>query len=317
MYDAVIIGGGAAGLMAAGTAARQGYKVLLLEKMEKAGRKVRITGKGRCNLTNMRPHEEFLEKIRTNTDFFRPAFMAFDNRRTVEFFTRLGVALATERGERVFPCSGRAWDVADSLVDWCIRGGVTMEYDTRVTDIHTGNGHVCGVEYVEHDSMAIRFARKKRREELKKQRFKTEKCSNVILCTGGVSYPATGSTGDGYTLANRLGHFIQPVRPSLVPLESDLPQIRTLRGLLLKNVMVYLSVDGERVASEFGEMEFTDRGVGGAIVLRLSRDAVDALIEERRVELILDLKPALSEATLSARIAREQEAFKENNGVRF
>ncbi|WP_226386879.1 BaiN/RdsA family NAD(P)/FAD-dependent oxidoreductase [Gallalistipes aquisgranensis] len=317
MYDVIVIGGGAAGLMAAGTAARLGHKVLLLEKMEKAGRKVRITGKGRCNLTNMRPHEEFLEMVRTHADFFRPAFKAFDNRSTVEFFTRLGVALATERGERVFPCSGRAWDVADALVGWCVRGGVTVEYDARVTDIRTEKGRVCAVEYAEHDSMAAYSGRRRRKNEPKRPEIRTESCRNVILCTGGVSYPATGSTGDGYTLADRLGHRIEPVRPSLVPLESDLPQIRTLRGLQLKNITAHLSVDGRRVASEFGEMEFTDRGVGGAIVLRLSRDAVDALIEEHRVELVLDLKPALSETKLDARIDRERELFADKDGARL
>ncbi len=317
MYDTIVIGGGAAGLIAAGTAARCGHKVLLLEKMEKAGRKIRITGKGRCNLTNMRPREEFLKMIRTHADFFRPAFKAFDNRDTVEFFTRLGVALATERGERVFPCSGRAWDVADTLVNWCVRGGVNMEYDCQVTDIRTNKGTVCAVEYIEYNDAPARNNRKKRDDPSNPPEVRIESCRNIILCTGGVSYPATGSTGDGYTLAHRLGHRIEPVRPSLVPLESNLPQIRTLRGLQLKNIMVYLAIDGKRVAAEFGEMEFTEFGVGGAVALRLSRDAVDALIEGHRVELIADLKPALSETKLDMRIQREREQLSKNNEIRF
>ena len=184
MYDLIVIGGGAAGLMAAGTAASRGRNVLLLEKMEKTGRKVRITGKGRCNLTNMRPPEEFAEKVRTNADFFAQAFAEFNNRATVRFFERLGVKLDVERGDRVFPRSGKAWDVAQALVDWCREEGVTVQCDSRVKEIMTVGNRVLGVKYENRRG----FERK-------------EEAEAVIIATGGVSYPATGSTGDGINSA--------------------------------------------------------------------------------------------------------------------
>ena len=163
-------------MMAAGTAAMNGHSVLLMEKMEKAGRKIRITGKGRCNLTNARPAEEFLEKVRTNQEFFSVAFAEFNNRATIRFFERIGVKLETERGERVFPKSGKAWDIANALVDFCEDKGVKIAYKTEVTAIETVGGRICGVRY--------RNARGfERREE----------AQYVIVATGGVSYPSTAS----------------------------------------------------------------------------------------------------------------------------
>lgn len=290
MYDLIVIGGGAAGLMAAGTAAQNGRSVLLLEKMEKTGRKVRITGKGRCNLTNARPPEEFAEKVRVNADFFAPAFNAFNNRATFRFFERIGVKLDVERGERVFPRSGKAWDVAQALVDWCRDEGVTVQCDTRVKEILTVGSRVYGVRYVNKRG----FERK-------------EEADAVIVATGGVSYAATGSTGDGYRFAEETGHRIEPIRPSLVPLETSYAHFRELRGLTLRNVSVKLAVNGQTVGEEFGEVFFSDRGIEGAAVLRLSRDAVDALIDGCRVKLILDMKPALTPEQVSARIGREIE----------
>ena len=148
MYDVIVIGAGAAGLMAAATAARNGKSVLLMEKMEKAGRKIRITGKGRCNLTNARPAEEFIEKVRTNQDFFSVAFAEFNNRATIRFFERLGVKLEIERGERVFPKSGKAWDIANALVDFCEDKGVKILYKPRVVGIETLGSKVTGVRYI-------------------------------------------------------------------------------------------------------------------------------------------------------------------------
>lgn len=274
--------------MAAGTAAMNGHSVLLMEKMEKAGRKIRITGKGRCNLTNARPAEEFIEKVRTNQEFFSVAFAEFNNRATIRFFERLGIKLEIERGERVFPKSGKAWDIANALVEFCEDKGVKIVYKTQVTAIETMAGKVTGVRY--RNSRGF-----ERREE----------ASHVIIATGGVSYPSTGSTGDGYDFASKVGHDIEPVRPSLTPLVTSHPQKEYLNGLLLKNVGAKLYVDNELVQEEFGELGFSERGIEGAVALRMSRDAVDAIIDEKRVKIIVDLKPALDEETLLARIDRE------------
>ena len=287
-YDLVVVGAGAAGLVAAGTAARNGARVLLLEKMEKPARKVRITGKGRCNLTNARPPEEFCQKVRANADFFAPAFAELNNKATIRFFERRKVKLEIERGERVFPKSGRAGEIADALEFYCRDNGVTIECNARVTDILTIGGKIYGVTY-----------RNKRGFERKVE------APNVIVATGGVSYPATGSTGDGYRFADALGHTVEPVRPSLTPLVTSHPQREYLNGLLLRNVSAKLFVDNEPVREEFGEIGFSERGVEGAVALRLSRDAVDAVIDDRKVKIVLDLKPALDEQTLRDRIARE------------
>ena len=288
MYDVIVIGAGAAGLMAAATAARNGKQVLLMEKMEKAGRKIRITGKGRCNLTNARPPEEFKEAIRTNAEFFEIAFAEFNNKATIRFFERIGVKLDIERGQRVFPKSGKAWDIANALTDYCIDNGVEIIYNARVSDILTIDSKVYGVKYVNKRG----FERK-------------EEAENVIIATGGVSYPGTGSTGDGYIFADRTGHHIEEVRPSLTPLRTSHPQKKFLDGLLLKNVQARLVVDDEVVREEFGEISFSDRGIEGAVALRVSRDAVDALIDDKRVKLIVDMKPALTEEMLFDRIKRE------------
>lgn len=288
MYDVIVIGAGAAGMMAAATAAKNGRRVLLMEKMEKAGRKIRISGKGRCNLTNARPPEEFCEAIRTNADFFDVAFAEFNNKATIRLFERLGVKLDIERGQRVFPHSGKAWDIANALMDYCVESGVEVMYDTRVSDVLAIDGKVYGVRYFNKRG----FERK-------------EEAPNVIIATGGVSYPATGSTGDGYIFADRLGHTIEAVRPSLTPLRTSHPQRKYLDGLLLKNVAARLYVDNELVREEFGEIGFSERGIEGAIALRMSRDAVDALIDERKVKIVLDMKPALTEEMLTERIRRE------------
>lgn len=287
-YDVIVIGAGAAGMMAAGTAARSGKRVLLLEKMEKSGRKVRISGKGRCNLTNARPPEEFLAHVRTNADFFEVAFAEFNNKATIRFFERMGVKLEIERGERVFPKSGKAWDVANALLEYCVESGVKIEYNCRVQEVLTAAGRVYGVKYMNKRG----FSRK-------------EEAPAIIVCTGGVSYPGTGSTGDGYLFAADLGHTIEEVRPSLTPLKSSHPQMRYLEKLLLRNVRVKLFVEGEEVREEFGEIGFSERGIEGAVALRVSRDAVDALIDQKRVKLVVDLKPGMTEEMLHDRIERE------------
>ena len=288
MYDVIVIGAGAAGLMAAATAARSGKKVLLMEKMEKAGRKIRITGKGRGNLTNARPPEEVSEAIRTNADFFEVAFAEFNNKATIRFFERIGVKLEIERGQRVFPKSGKAWDIANALVDYCLDNEVEIAYNTRVKEILAMDSKVYGVMF-----------------ENKRGFMRKEEAENIIIATGGVSYPGTGSTGDGYIFADKMGHTIEELRPSLTPLRTSHPQRKFLDGLLLKNINAKLFVDNELVKEEFGEISFSDRGIEGAVALRLSRDAVDALIEEKKVKIVLDMKPALTEEILFERIKRE------------
>lgn len=290
-FDLIVAGGGAAGVMAAGVAAGTGKRVLLCEKMEKPQRKVRITGKGRCNLTNMRPQDEFLSKVRSSAEFFAPAFEMFSNRDTVAFFEGIGVPLAVERGERVFPSSGKAWDVAEAHVRWCRKQGAQILCRSRVTEIHTHEGHVTGATVLTPSGKPQRLS-----------------APNVLLATGGASYPATGSTGDGYMLAYKAGHTVVEIRPSLTPLRTGAAWTASLKGLSLKNVGAALTADGRILQEEFGEMEFTP-DVGGPIALRMSRRAVDALIDGRTVAIVLDLKPALGEEKLTARIAREREAL--------
>ena len=287
-YNVVVIGGGAAGLMAAGTAAIAGNSVLLLEKMEKTGRKVRITGKGRCNLTNVCTDEEFLAKVQNGAGFFTYAYTQWNNKSLIRFMERKGVKLETERGGRVFPQSGKAWDIAQALVDWCREEGVTIECNAKVDSVDVIAGKVRRVTYYNARGYQRRV-----------------ETPAVILATGGASYPATGSTGDGYRIAHEVGHTIVPIRPSLVPLETSYEEAPYMAGLLLKNVHADLVVDGEVVQSEFGEMFFSKRGVEGAIILRMSRQAVDALIEEKRVEVVVDLKHAMDHDELRARIERE------------
>lgn len=285
-------------MMAAGVAASAGKKTLLVEKMEKPGRKVRITGKGRCNLTNACERGEFLAKVRTNADFFATSFALFDNQATIDFFRNEGVKIAVERGGRVFPDSGKAHDIANALADWATESGAEVMLNTDVISIRTLGDRVNGV-----------------RVKTKRGFERVIECDNVILCTGGASYPATGSTGDGYGFAHTLGHRIEEVRPALTSLQSRSALARDLNGLKLKNVAVKLEIDGEGAAEEFGEMEFGSRGLEGAVILRLSRRAVDALIDERQVAITLDLKAALTPEVISARIDRETEELGDDGKV--
>lgn len=288
MYDVIVIGGGAAGLMAAGIAARNGKKALLIEKMEKCGRKIRITGKGRCNLTNIKPRRDFLAKIKANADFFSYAYDSFDNQALIDFFRSEGVKLTIERGGRVFPTSEKAHDIANAMIDFAAEAGAEIMINTTVTAIRTLGDKIYGVKVRTKNGFERNI-----------------EAANVIICTGGITYPATGSTGDGYGFAHDLGHDIEELRPSLVPLLSDSEFAAAIQGTMLKNTGVKLIVDGETVADEFGELSFSSRGIEGPVTLRLSRMAVDALIEGRDVRLSLDLKTALDAPTLSARIDRE------------
>ncbi|BDU72157.1 BaiN/RdsA family NAD(P)/FAD-dependent oxidoreductase [Mesoterricola silvestris] len=282
--DVVVVGAGPAGLAAAGRAAMLGAKVLLLEKMEKPARKLRITGKGRCNITNMRPLDEQLSEIHPEPRFLRQAFGAFFNRDLIALLEANGVPSKVERGNRVFPASDRAWDVAEALVAWAKGQGVEILTRARVERLVIEDGVFRGLEFTQGGASHRVEAR------------------SGIVATGGLSYPATGSTGDGHRFAEAAGHRIEPLRPALVALRTD--PVCAATGLRLRNVRLTLWVDGRKGPSEFGEAEFTDEGLDGPIVLRLSRQVVDHLAAGRRVEAALDLKPALELPTLEARLER-------------
>ncbi|HNV82490.1 MAG TPA: NAD(P)/FAD-dependent oxidoreductase [Tenuifilaceae bacterium] len=292
-YDVVVVGGGPAGLMAAGKAAMDGGKVLLIEKMEKPARKLRITGKGRCNITNLKPLDEFLDEIHPDSHFLRDAFKEFFNTQTVQFFNDRGVKTVVERGQRVFPESGKAREVSDALIRWAKSHGVEI--------VCYASGYTIAIEEGKVKGINIGLT------EGKRSLLHTVECSGVVLATGGKSYPATGSTGDGYALARECGHTIVTPRPSLVGVETD-PVLTDAAGLFLKNVNLALVVNERLKAEEFGEMELTPFGLDGPIVVRHSRTIVDAVDKGNRVDLHLDLKPALSEKQLVARIQREIQA---------
>ena len=280
----IVVGAGAAGLLAAGEAARQGAGVTLLEKMKYPGRKLGITGKGRCNLTNEDSVEEFISHFGRNGRFLRQAFDRFFSNDLVELLGRLGVATAIEQGGRIFPVSERALDVVEALAHFARDAGVITRSNVRVTKLLVKENRVVGVRTSE-DLPA----------------------DAVIIATGGLSYPATGSTGDGYKLAEQVGHTVIPARPSLVPVETSGDIAPRLQGLSLKNVTAKVLVDGKKRAKEFGEMLFTHFGLSGPIILRLSRGIVDALSDNRTVTVSIDLKPALSESKLDARLLRDIE----------
>jgi predicted Rossmann fold flavoprotein len=281
----IVVGGGAAGLMAAGQAAELGAETLLLEKMKRPGRKLRITGKGRCNLTNLTPLPEFIAHFGPNGRFLRQAFSRFFTSELVAFLEGLGIQTVTERGGRVFPCSNQAQDVVDRLVQWVGERGVTVRTESPVERLLVEDGRAVGVKLAQPGLLYHADA--------------------IILATGGASYPGTGSTGDGYGLAAALGHTIVPIRPALVPLETAGDVAPRLQGLSLRNVSVRVWADGKKQAEAFGEMLFTHFGLSGPIILSLSRQVVDALRQGQKVTLAIDLKPALNDRKLDARLLRD------------
>ena len=289
MKQIVVVGAGPAGMMAAIKAAENGAEVVILEKMKKPGRKMMITGKGRCNITNAADVPEIIRNIHGNGRFLNSSMRAFDNQDVIYFFEGQGVPTKVERGNRVFPVSDKAQDVVDAMVERIHELGVTIETETTVKDILTQEGRVAGVRTT---TGAI------------------YKADAVILCVGGASYPGTGSTGDGYAMAEALGHTIETVRPSLVPLVAEDDWVKEVQGLSLRNVRGTLRVDGEKAAEMFGEMMFTHYGVTGPIILSMSRTASEYLAAgDHFLELSINLKPALSEEKLDARIQRDFEKY--------
>lgn len=302
-HELIVIGGGPAGLMAAGQAAASGADILLLEKMKQPGRKLRITGKGRCNLTNIAPIEDFIEHFHPNGRFLHSAFSRFFSDDLITFLNELEVATNTERGGRVFPISNDAQEIVDALTKWAQKQGVVIRTQTKVEKLLVEHGKIVGVEAIHHSTSKVKSESHDRPSPL---RFHARR---VILATGGASYPGTGSTGDGYRLVKAVGHTIVPIRPALVPLETHNDTALRLKGLRLRNINVTLFVDGEKTAEAFGEMLFERFGLSGPIILTLSRRAVDALREHHDVTLSIDLKPALDDARLDARLLRDIDAY--------
>lgn len=300
-HQVIVIGGGPAGLMAAGQAAAAGAEVLLLEKMVDPGRKLRITGKGRCNLTNITSLEEFLPHFGSNGKFLRYSFSRFFNDDLLVFFDNLGVETVLERGERVYPISNDAQEVVEALTNWILKLGVSLRTQSKVDRIMIEDGQVVGVVLAKSSSDSTRNSD----DQASRHNYFAD---SVILATGGASYPGTGSTGDGYHMAKAAGHTIIPIRPALVPLETTGDTAPRLQGLSLRNVTARILIDGKKSAEAFGEMLFTHFGLSGPIILTLSKVAVDALRDRKEVHLSIDLKPALETTKLDARLQRDLNA---------
>jgi predicted Rossmann fold flavoprotein len=284
MKTILVIGAGPAGMMAAIKAAENGADVTILEKMKRPGKKMLITGKGRCNITNAATVPEIIKNIHGNGKFLNSSMRAYDNEDVIYFFESQGVPTKVERGQRVFPVSDKAQDVVDAMVHKL---------------------HELGVKIVTESPVAEILAQDDKIKAVKLQSGASLKADAVILCTGGASYPSTGSTGDGYKMAQKLGHTLVDIRPSLVPLETEEDWVKSVQGLSLRNVKATLLVDGEKKTDMFGEMMFTHFGVTGPIILSLSRAATEALANDSFVELELNLKPALAEDVLDARLQRD------------
>lgn len=278
-----MIGGGASGMAAAISAAKAGASVSLFEKNERLGKKLFITGKGRCNLTNASDIKTFMEQIVTNPKFLYGAFGKFTNGDTMDFFTSAGCPVKTERGNRVFPVSDHSADVIDALQNELKKYRVKINLRTAVEELQIENGICTGLVLSD----------------------KTKICSDaVIVSTGGLSYPSTGSDGDGYRFAKSCGHRVTELYPSLVPLTVMEPECGLLQGLSLKNVRASLWDNDKEIFSEFGEMLFTHFGVSGPLILSAS-SAAAPILKKRPLKLLLDLKPALSEEKLDARMLRD------------
>lgn len=287
MRKLIIVGAGAAGLMAAGKAAERGLDVLLVEKNDRVGKKLLISGKGRCNITNNTDIDGLIDNIPGNGNFLYSAFYNFSNTDLIAFLNENGLETKVERGGRVFPVSDVSRDVVDTLYRYAAGKGARVILKTPIKEILVCEGRVAGVSLNDGRTM---------------------ECSSLIIATGGCSYPGTGSTGDGYEMARRVGHSITPLRPSLVPLLTGEDWVPGLQGLSLRNVAVtIINKNSRKVFSDFGEMLFTHYGVSGPVILSASRHILDYGYKD--VRLVIDLKPALTEETLDARIQRDFEKY--------
>ncbi len=282
----IVVGGGPAGLMAAGTASQSGARVLLLEKMKQPGRKLAITGKGRCNLTNSADIADCIAHFGKNGRFLRQALHRFSNHDLIDFFAANGLETVTERGGRIFPANGKAPEVVKVMRKWLKKSGVTIRFSSPVTELMIKDEQIIGVIVGREEFSA----------------------TAVILATGGASYPATGSSGDGYRLAESVGHQIITPRPALVPLVCAEPILKKLAGLSLRNVAVRLLINHKKVKEIFGELLFTEDGISGPTTLTLSGMAVDALHKGDQVCISLDLKPALDDKKLETRLLRDLQS---------
>lgn len=299
----VVIGGGPAGMMSAITAAQEKNEVIIIEKNKTLGRKLLITGKGRCNITSSLDMSEFIKNIPGNGKFLYSAFQTFKNTDIIEFLNKNGLKVKEERGNRIFPVTDSAQSVLDCFEREIKKDNIKVKYGTRVKRIlkkeiqeENFNYKAVGVELEDGEKI---YADK------------------IILATGGKSYPLTGSNGDGYKIASELGHTITDIKPSIVPLEADVNICKYLQGLSLRNVKIMIKdiEKNKKIYEDFGEMMFTHFGVSGPIILSSSAHLVrykniDRLLKENKVVLYIDLKPALSEETLDNRILRDFEEFK-------
>lgn len=281
----IVIGAGPAGLMASGVAAKRGKKVILLEKNDKIAKKLAITGKGRCNLTNTDNLDDLIKNIPGNGKFLYSSFSKFSNMDLIDFFNNEGLETKVERGGRVFPVSDSAFDVVDVLKKFIKNTGVQLKLNSTVSEVIADSGVVKGVRLKDGTNL---------------------NCETVIIATGGLSYPLTGSTGDGYKMASKLGHKITELKPSLTGLDTLETWTRSLSGLTLKNVSVTMTDSkGKTIFSELGEMLFTHTGVSGPLILSASRYA--AKYDYKNIKMFIDLKPALNSEKLDLRILRDFE----------
>ncbi len=284
MKPVLVVGGGAGGLMAALIAAQNGARVILLEKNEKTGKKIYITGKGRCNLTNLCSGEVFFDNVISNSRFMYSSYHALDSEATIELFHNLGLKTKVERGGRVFPASDMSASVTDALREAVKKSGVNVILSSRVKRIIQNEGAFSAVELEDGTIM---------------------EGGACVLATGGMSYPATGSTGDGYGMVKELGHTVTKLIPSLVGLRTVENFVSELEGLSLKNVRLIMKSGGKKRYDEQGEMLFTRRGISGPLVLTLSSVCADELSRSNDIKLFIDLKPALDEQQLDKRITTD------------